>query len=527
MDEENVPKTGGGKFRRRELLAGTLAAPALAAQSGSAPRRPNILHIMSDQQQWATVGGRSGCRTPNLDRLARGGMSFERSYTPSAVCCPARAMLLSGAYHWHNGVYNQVHSPPSVHRDMFPDVVLYSQRLREAGYRQGYVGKWHASFERGPLSFGFDEIAGVYGCDPAVLRGVDLNPDRVERPKEKLRVTAERRFEWPGSEPFVMWGYQEGPVEATLEHYTAELAIRMMSRFARGAAPWHLEVHFVAPHDPYLPLKTFRDRYDARSIPVPGGFHDSFEGKPGLHRRESETWGDVTEDDARQSRACYYAYVEQLDAQIGRVLEALDRTGQAGDTLVAFTSDHGDMVGAHRMWIKGWIPYEECYRVPLIVRWPGRVKAGSSTNKLVQTHDLAHTYVAAAGARPLPFADGEPLQPLFDEPNLGRWRDQILCAFYGGEFLYTQRIAIVDRFKYVFNGFDFDEMYDLTNDSDEMRNIVSDSSYRTYVDDMRARMYEMMARFHDPYGDSPPMYTAAARGDRYDAPRYLPRGKRL
>ena len=72
-------------------------------------------------------------------------MLFERSYTPSAVCCPARAMLFSGAYHWHNGVYNQVHSPPSVHRDMNPDVVLYSQRLRDAGYRLGYVGKWHAS----------------------------------------------------------------------------------------------------------------------------------------------------------------------------------------------------------------------------------------------------------------------------------------------------------------------------------------------------------------------------------------------
>ena len=100
---------------------------------------------MTDQQQWATIAGRSLCRTPNIDRLAREGLLFERSYTPSAVCCPARAMLLSGAYHWHNGVYNQVHSPPSVHRDMNPDVVLYSQRLREAGYRQGYVGKWHAS----------------------------------------------------------------------------------------------------------------------------------------------------------------------------------------------------------------------------------------------------------------------------------------------------------------------------------------------------------------------------------------------
>src|SRR2546427_8014314 len=97
-------------LNRRQLLAG---AAALAQNS----RPPNILHIMSDQQQWATIAGRSECRTPNLNRLAERGMLFERSYTPSAVCCPARAMLLSGAYHWHNGVYSQVHSSPSVHRD--------------------------------------------------------------------------------------------------------------------------------------------------------------------------------------------------------------------------------------------------------------------------------------------------------------------------------------------------------------------------------------------------------------------------
>jgi arylsulfatase A-like enzyme len=230
----------------------------------------------------------------------------------------------------------------------------------------------------------------------------------------------------------------------------------------------------------------------------------------------------VTEDDARQSRAHYYAYTEQLDAQIGRVLNALDDTGQAERTLVAFTTDHGDMVGAHRMWIKGWLPYEECYRVPLVIRWPGHVTAGSHSERLVQTHDLAHTYVAAAGARAMPFADGAALQPLFADPARADWRDDILCAYYGGEYLYTQRIGITSRFKYVFNGFDFDELYDLERDPDEMHNAVNDASYARWADDMRARMYEMMARYHDPYGDAP----AQGKADRYCASRYLPRGKR-
>ena len=505
-------------INRRTLLSGALAsAPAKQA----AGRPPNILHIMTDQQQWGTVAGRSECRTPNLNRLIQSGMLFERSYTPSAVCCPARAMILSGAYHWHNGVYNQVHSPPSVHRDMNADVVLYSNRLRAAGYRLGHVGKWHASYVRTPLDFGFHEVADLEGCDPRLIRQLDTNPDKIDRVRGEIRSVPQRHFAWPGSAPFTMWGYREGSEEATPEFYRAECAIHMMKRFARAGSPWHLEVQFVQPHDPYMPLKKYLDRYDARAIRVPASFRDTFEGKPGLHRRESETWGGITEGDYRDGRAHYYAYAEQVDAQIGRVLDALKETGQEENTLVVATTDHGDMVGAHRMWIKGWIPYEETYRVPLIVRWPGRIQPGTRSDRLAQTHDLAHTYVEAAGAKPMPYRDGRALQPLFDNPRSDAWRDHILCAYYGGEFLYTQRIAIANRFKYVFNGFDIDECYDLAEDPEEMRNLVTSGEKRADVDDMRARLYQLMNEFEDPYGD------LSGRGDRYCAPRYLPRGKRL
>ena len=476
---------------------------------------------MTDQQQWGTLAGRSECRTPHLNRLAEAGMLFGRSYTPSAVCCPARAMILSGAYHWHNGVYNQVHSPPSVHRDMNQDVVLYSNRLRDAGYRLGYVGKWHASYVRTPLDFGFHEVANLEGCDPRLIRQLETNPDRVERVRAQPRSVPQRQFSWPGSMPFHLWGYREGAEEATPEYYRAECAIRMMKRFASAGGPWHLEVHFVQPHDPYMPLKKYLDRYDTRAIRVPASFHDTFDGKPGLHRRESRTWGQISEDDYRQGRAHYYAYVEQVDAQIGRVLDALGETGQENDTLVVATTDHGDMAGAHRMWIKGWIPYEETYRVPLVMRWPGRIQPGSRSDRLVQTHDLAYTYAAAAGARAMPFRDGRALQPLLEDPRAVSWPDQILCAYYGGEFLYTQRIAITNRFKYVFNGFDIYECYDLADDPEEMRNLAASGDKRAEVDDMRARLYELMNEFEDPYGDM------HGRGDRYCAPRYLPRGKRL
>jgi arylsulfatase A-like enzyme len=512
---------------RRSFLgaAGAGAAWGAHAFEAAAPR-PNILHIMTDQQQWATIAGRSLCRTPNLNRLASQGLLFERSYTPSAVCCPARAMLLSGAYHWHNGVYNQIHSTPSVHRDMFPDVMLYSQRLREAGYRLGYVGKWHASWDRSPLDFGFQEVAGIFGCNPKILAGVDLNPDKIEYPKEKLRLTPHRTMAWPGSKPFTMWGMHEGPVEATPEYILTEQSIRMLQRFAKGSQPWHLETHFVAPHDAYVPLKEYLDRYDPREVPIDASFRDNFAGKPGLHRRESECWGEITDDDYREGRAHYYAFTEQVDAQIGRLLNALDESGQADNTIVVFTTDHGDMVGSHRMWIKGWIPYEECYRIPLIVRWPKRIKAGAHSSALVQSHDLGHTYLAAAGAKPLPYADGESLLPLFDSPAQAG-REEILGAYYGGEFLYTQRLTITNRYKYVFNGFDIDELYDLETDPHEMRNLAYDASEQKVADDMRARLYDLMKRVEDPYGDVAPRNSTGLKPDRYGTPRYLSRGKRI
>jgi hypothetical protein len=110
-------------------------------------------------------------------------------------------MILSGAYHWHNGAFNQIHSAPSVHRDMNPDVVLYSQCLLDQGYQLGYTGKWHASWDRCAADFGY-QMAGVSGCNPVVLKKHDLNPDNVALSKEKLIPRPQRMVQWPGSQPF-------------------------------------------------------------------------------------------------------------------------------------------------------------------------------------------------------------------------------------------------------------------------------------------------------------------------------------
>ena len=484
--------------------------------------RPNILLIMSDQQQWQTIAGRSLCRMPSVQRLVNGGMLFDRAYTPSALCCPARAMLLSGAYHWHNGVFNQVHSSPSVSRDMRPDVVTYSQRLKDAGYYLGYVGKWHASYRRTPLDFGFDEIGQPRSYNPRLLERAEVVEEALGHlPKGPHTFTSHRDFSWPGDRPRAMWGVVDGPEEGTGSARIAECARLKIRRFARAEGPWHLEVHFPEPHDVYAPLHKYLDRYDAREIPLPESFADTFEGKPGMHRRESETWGELTENDVREGLAHYFAYCEELDARVGRVLDALEESGEAENTIVIYTTDHGDMVGAHRMYIKGWMPYEECYRIPLVIRWPEKIRAGQVSERLVQLHDLGHTLLDVLDLDPLPYEDGRSLAPLFDDPRRGDWPDRILCAYYGGEFVYSQRMVITERYKYVFNAFDFDELYDLQEDPCEMRNLIADSET---AGELREMMYELCGRFGDPLsGEGEPPDDGGQPPNRYGLPRYLPR----
>ncbi len=482
--------------------------------------QPNILLITGDHMGWKTICGRSVCRTPNINRLGEQGLRFERSYTAVSVCCPSRAMLLSGAYPWHNGVFNQVHVREAMSRDMFPDVVTYPERLRDAGYRLAYVGKWHASSARGPRDFGYSVMRELpwlgRECRERLKNHLENSPDptggRPPRLVDPLYVT------WPGGDRVMLCAGVDAPPEENVSYRIAQGGARTIREFAAEDAPWLIEVHFQQPHDPYRPLLCFLENYRLEDIELPRSYYEeTFEGKPGLLAREASLWAELSEEDFRQALRHYYAFCEQVDHFAGMVLDALEETGQADNTLVVFTADHADMVGAHRVFIKGWMPYEETRRIPMVARYPGVIPAGSATDALVQLHDWAHTFVALGGATELPYADGKNLLPLLGDPAgvEPQWPEYILDVYYGAEFLYTQRIAIGKRYKYVFNGFDWDEFYDLERDPDEVHNAINDPEYADAAQDMREVLWALMARYHDPYV-----------GHRYGAGRYLigPRG---
>ncbi len=475
-------------------------------------KQPNILLFVSDQQQWQTIGERSPARSPHLNRLAAAGMQFERPYATVALCCPSRAALISGQYPWHNGVLNQIHVPERTRRDMFPAVQTYSQRLHDAGYRLGYSGKWHASWDRTPLDFGFHDIQAPTGYNPATLAPLNLTMKQRENTGSQLDV--ECTVTWPGDKPTTFYGIDQGPVEATGAYRATSAGIALFEGYARDYPdqPWFVTINVVEPHDPYLPLAEYAAHYDPATVELPASWADSFANKPNMNRRDAGMWAGLSEDQVRTAIARYWAYCEQVDAEVGRVMAALERTGQAENTVVVFTSDHGDMAGAHRQFIKGWQPYEETYRVPLVIRWPGTVAPGSVCHRLVQLHDLAHTFVAIAGGEPITPADGRSLVPLLRDPNCEWADDNAFCCYYGGEFLYTQRMVITQTHKYVFNGFDFDELYDLVADPGEIDNQIDNPAYTTVRDELQRLLWQRMEQHEDPYAQN-----------RYGAPRYLPR----
>lgn len=506
----------------RRSFVKSAAGAAVLASAGPTPapaqaRKPNFLLILGDNMQARTIAGRSPCRTPNINRLASEGLLFQRAYTNAAVCSPARNALLSGAFNWKFGTYNHPDQASAVSRDPFPGLVTYPSILREGGYRLGYNGKWHTSVERIPTDFGFHEIGA-----PNRYRG-QARKRLIEHGWQPLADNRRRRaaktVQWPGTDPFGLWGLSLGEEEETGNYAVADSGIDMIRRFSRDDAPWHIEVHFPEAQRGW-PIDNYLQRYDAGRIPVDANFHDTFENKPNMQRREAESYGPMSDSDFSDWRAHYYASFEQLDSQVGRILDALEESGQADDTVVVFAADHGAPWGAHRMWLPCFAPYEEIYRIPMVVRWPGVIEPGSESPRLAQLHDLGHTFLDIAGMRPLPHAHGASLQPLFREPERSDWRQALMCAWYGQDFLMSQRMAITERHKYVFNAFDFDECYDLLEDPGEMVNVVNSTRHVEVVDDMRARLYELMDKFEDPYGD---------RGTavRFMAPRYLPRGKRL
>ncbi len=376
---------------------------------------PNILWYTTDQQRFDTIGalGNPYVRTPTLDSIVGEGVAFTRAYCQSPVCTPSRSSFMTGMY------------PSRLHNTRngngtFPDhPPLVSKVLADAGYDCGMIGKFHI-------------MSSAYRPEPRVDDGYSF-----------WKFSHAPRDDWPEGHDYADWIRSHGgdldtlrlsedrvPPELHQTAWASEMAIDFISKERTG--PWLLNVNIYDPHPPFTPPKAYADKFDSNDMPGPH-FRDSDLAQQ-AKLEDVDFQGDVKSPDERDVKtvqARYYAMIAQIDDQLARILEALEETGQRDNTVILFTTDHGETLGDHGLLEKGCRFYEGLVRVPLLFSLPGRFQAGLQSEALVELLDIPATLLELAGLPVPDYVQGKSLLPILtgDAPP-DHHRDYVRCEYF-------------------------------------------------------------------------------------------------
>jgi arylsulfatase len=453
--------------------------------------RPNILWICTDQQRFDTIGalGNDHVVTPNIDRLIAEGVAFTHAYCQSPICTPSRVSFLTGQY------ASAVHVNGNGNATFPGNSSLVTKLLADAGYDCGLIGKLHLSSAYGRVE---ERTADGYGY---------------------WQYSHAPRDDWPTGHDYADWVRTQGadlgeltkslegvPAELHQTEWCAEKAIEFMTLERNG--PWLASVNIYDPHPPFNPPQSYRDQFDPAAMPGAhfratdlvqqeqlAGIDFQSKGRPPSELDinspivpKTPTPGGVDEAssggrDDRTLQAAYYAMIKLVDDQVGRMLEALDASGQRHNTVVIFMSDHGEMLGDHGLIQKGCRFYEGLVRVPLILSWPGNFSAGLRSDALVELLDVMPTLMDLAG-EPVPSrVQGRSLLPIVTgTADAAQHRDSVRCEYYDaldqpdGTFATMYRDG---RYKLsVYHGHDLGELYDLEADPWEFANLWCDADHQ-------------------------------------------------
>ncbi len=438
------------------ITAGVTERSPLSARTTDEPesagRRPSVLLIMPDQMRGLDLGcmGNAEVQTPHLDQLASQGLLFRNTFANSPVCCPARAIILTGKYAHKNGmIANDLRLRESE--------TTIAELLAEAGYRTGFIGKWHLDGGKrlpgfvppGPRRQGFQFWAASQ-CDHRHFR-----PTYFRDTDEPI---VEERFE-----PEV-W---------------TDLAIEFLNEV--GDDPFFLEIALGPPHDPYGAPEKYMQLYDPEKLTMRPNW---VEGVPGA---------------GRQQIAAYYAAITAVDEQVGRLMNALKESGRAEDTIVVFTSDHGDMLGSHGQRLKRK-PWEESIRVPGIVHYPEKVEPGRVSEVLLSLVDLAPTLLSLCGL-PVPeeMQGADLSNVVLGKSNQGPDSAffQIFVPYAGDSTPYPWRGVRTDLFLYARTEAEPWVLYDLENDPYQFRNLAQDPAHAAIQEQLEAKLATWMEQTDD------------------------------
>jgi arylsulfatase A-like enzyme len=440
---------------RRNFLAAGAAAPLTGH---SAAVRPNIVFLMPDQHRAQTVGclGDEQAITPHIDRLAGEGMILDHTFANTPVCCPARAILLTGQYCHRNGmVANDLR--------LREDSVSLARELSTAGYRTGFVGKWHLDGGRrlpgfvppGPRRQGFEYWAGNE-CSHMHFRNTI---------------------------------FRDTPEPIVLDKFETDGYADYADEFLRGARsdarPFYLTVQWGPPHDPYQAPEEFARRYDPAKL------------------RMRPNWQDKPNLPGRAAIAQYYSMVTAVDAAVGRILHTIDDLGLRDNTIVVYASDHGDMLGSQGERLKRK-PWEESIKVPGILRWPGRVKPGSHSRQFFTHVDFAPTLLGMAGLRPPRRMQGEDLTPALLQGRKGPDSAffQIFGPFAGDGTQAGWRGVRTEHHMYARYRDRAWVLYDLDKDPYQLRNLAGEPAARSLQADLDRRLTQWMEQTGDSWSNN-------------------------
>lgn len=444
-------------------------------------KRPDILFIFSDQHAQRVAGcyGDTIAQTPALDRLAQEGVTFDACYTPSPVCGPARMAMLTGRAPNSTGCWTNNDVLPS-------DTPTYAHALAAAGYETISVGRLHVLGPDQHRGFAVRKVGDHSPNWPGVARH-DMGV--LSRTHGPHRISLERSGKGNSA-------YQNLD-EASLEAALAELDTIGAKRKAGDTRPFFMQVGFMLPHPPYVARPEDYDAF-AGKVP-PARIPPATRQHPWVDWwRRNRQLEDVTDAEADRSRTAYYALVRRMDLHVGMVLDRLAALGLDDDTLVVYASDHGDHLGARGLWWKHTM-YDESTKVPLIMRWPGRLPKSERRGQNVSLLDVSATFLECAGAAPLPNSTARSLVPLASD-SAAPWGDTVLAEYctspdepYSGGEWTLQRMVRSGRWKYVHHDGFADQLFDLEADPDEGCNLAADPRFAHVVERLHA---EAVANWH-------------------------------
>lgn len=441
---------------------------------------PNILLIMVDQQRYDCIGysNQYPVNTPNIDQLASEGTWFSNAFTHIPLCSPARESFLNGKRpETFGGLWNYDLGLkiPSLE----PSEYAWPRELQCRNYSMGYAGKWHVNPNHGPTEYGYEKY-------------ISDEEYEIFKKKNYSKVSYEQPF-LGEKDPI--------PVKHSHTHWLADRTSQMIHEFANREQPWHIRFDLTEPHLPCRPAGYFADMYSFKDIPMWGSFHESFENKPYIQQQQLYNWGmeDYTWEDWAPIVSRYYGIISQVDDAIGKVLKTLDQLRIAENTIVIYTTDHGDMCGGHRMIDKHYVLYDDVVKVPLVIRWPNQIKSGQKCEAFIYNLlDLPPTILDILNVKRPDFFQGRSFFPLLKGGSVSDWRNEVVSTYNGQQFgLYTQRMIRDKNWKYIWNPTDVDELYNLQADPNELVNLIQDKSLVEKIYEFRKKLYHALYKDGD------------------------------